>query len=143
MLFFFYVTPLFSYNNIAQPFQRPLSIFLDIFISSDLWGASEAKLSQRETMKQSILSYGILLLFLLSICLITSGTRPLISKQGDEEKVIDLGSLVPWENTDQEFFSSLMGVEHCENGDEECLKRRMAAEAHLDYIYAAHQIKRP
>ncbi|XP_065856165.1 putative phytosulfokines 6 [Euphorbia lathyris] len=32
-------------------------------------------------------------------------------------------------------FSQLMGLEGCEGGDEECLKRRMVAEAHLDYIY--------
>ncbi|KAK9126491.1 hypothetical protein Scep_015337 [Stephania cephalantha] len=98
-------------------------------------------------MKQSSLFHGILLFFLLSMCLIiTSATRPLSSKQG-EEKVIDLGRLVPsleeMEVMDQEFFSSLMGEEHCENGDEECLKRRMTAEAHLDYIYTSHQIRHP
>ncbi|XP_050225491.1 putative phytosulfokines 6 [Mercurialis annua] len=31
--------------------------------------------------------------------------------------------------------SGLMGSEACESGDEECLKRRMTSEAHLDYIY--------
>ncbi|KAK9175649.1 hypothetical protein WN944_027656 [Citrus x changshan-huyou] len=33
----------------------------------------------------------------------------------------------------------LMGMEACdENGDEECLKRRIITEAHLDYIYTQH-----
>lgn len=35
-------------------------------------------------------------------------------------------------------FEQLMGVEDCENGDEECLKRRIISEAHLDYIYTQH-----
>jgi Phytosulfokine precursor protein (PSK) len=29
----------------------------------------------------------------------------------------------------------LMGMEECKNGDEECEKRRLLSEAHLDYIY--------
>ncbi|KAJ6807177.1 putative phytosulfokines 6 [Iris pallida] len=38
--------------------------------------------------------------------------------------------------------SNVMGVEeHCSDGDEECLKRRvmMISEPHLDYIYTQHQ----
>ncbi|KAM2685811.1 hypothetical protein EV2_008772 [Malus domestica] len=30
---------------------------------------------------------------------------------------------------------NLMGSEECDEKDEECLRRRMIAEAHLDYIY--------
>ncbi|CAN6586948.1 hypothetical protein C1H46_020897 [Malus baccata] len=30
---------------------------------------------------------------------------------------------------------NLMGAEECDENDEECLQRRMIAEAHLDYIY--------
>lgn len=35
------------------------------------------------------------------------------------------------------FFSpfQLMGLDECKEVDEECLKRRMISEAHLDYIY--------
>ncbi|KAK9921168.1 hypothetical protein M0R45_029690 [Rubus argutus] len=33
---------------------------------------------------------------------------------------------------------NLMGSEECDEKDEECLKRRMVAEAHLDYIYTQH-----
>ncbi|CAI0408087.1 unnamed protein product [Linum tenue] len=45
----------------------------------------------------------------------------------------------------EEDFSTLMGAEElenaegvCEENDEDCLKRRMVAEAHLDYIYTQH-----
>jgi hypothetical protein len=31
-----------------------------------------------------------------------------------------------------------MGLEKCDGEDEECLKGRMMAEAHLDYIYTQH-----
>ncbi|XP_030521964.1 putative phytosulfokines 6 [Rhodamnia argentea] len=40
--------------------------------------------------------------------------------------------------TEAADLSNLMGVEaeeSCGDQDEECLKRRMVAEAHLDYIY--------
>lgn len=32
-------------------------------------------------------------------------------------------------------LSHLMGEEKCEESDEECMKRRMITESHLDYIY--------
>ncbi|KAH7671448.1 Phytosulfokine protein [Dioscorea alata] len=40
----------------------------------------------------------------------------------------------------EEFpLSNLMELEKCETtGDEECMKRRMMDEAHLDYIYTQH-----
>lgn len=36
-------------------------------------------------------------------------------------------------------FVQLMGLEKCGDKDEECHRRRMVAEAHLDYIYTQHQ----
>ncbi|KAL4285084.1 hypothetical protein GQ457_16G008390 [Hibiscus cannabinus] len=42
---------------------------------------------------------------------------------------------------DTEVMNQLFGVEveeSCETGDDECLKRRMISEAHLDYIYTQH-----
>ncbi|TMW92145.1 hypothetical protein EJD97_013442 [Solanum chilense] len=41
----------------------------------------------------------------------------------------------------QEDFNDLMGIEECEEKDENCFKRRMIAEAHLDYIYTQHKPK--
>ncbi|XP_011101491.1 putative phytosulfokines 6 [Sesamum indicum] len=35
-------------------------------------------------------------------------------------------------------FEKLMGLEECGDKDEGCWKRRMVAEAHLDYIYTQH-----
>ncbi|CAM8916908.1 hypothetical protein QQ045_032247 [Rhodiola kirilowii] len=39
------------------------------------------------------------------------------------------------EEDDDLDFEHLMGAEECVEGDEFCIKRRMTAEAHLDYIY--------
>ncbi|KAB2607721.1 hypothetical protein D8674_010889 [Pyrus ussuriensis x Pyrus communis] len=37
--------------------------------------------------------------------------------------------------TGADDIANLMGAEECDENDEECLQRRMIAEAHLDYIY--------
>uniref|UniRef100_A0A1J3CPC5 Phytosulfokine n=1 Tax=Noccaea caerulescens TaxID=107243 RepID=A0A1J3CPC5_NOCCA len=34
-----------------------------------------------------------------------------------------------------DIAQELMGEEKCEESDEECMKRRMITESHLDYIY--------
>ncbi|XP_058204077.1 putative phytosulfokines 6 [Rhododendron vialii] len=39
---------------------------------------------------------------------------------------------------DEEDLVNLMGMEECDEKDEDCIKRRMVAEAHLDYIYTQH-----
>ncbi|KAI3706458.1 hypothetical protein L6452_24219 [Arctium lappa] len=46
------------------------------------------------------------------------------------------GSLVDLQTIN--YFNEMMGMEDCESRDEECLKRRVLAEAHLDYIYTQH-----
>ncbi|PIN10252.1 hypothetical protein CDL12_17153 [Handroanthus impetiginosus] len=38
----------------------------------------------------------------------------------------------------EDDFSRLMGLEKCGDKDEDCEKRRMITEAHLDYIYTQH-----
>ncbi|KAK9999505.1 hypothetical protein SO802_019108 [Lithocarpus litseifolius] len=35
-------------------------------------------------------------------------------------------------------LQQLMGMENCNEGDEECLERRVLSEVHLDYIYTQH-----
>ncbi|KAL5763829.1 hypothetical protein ACOSP7_016190 [Xanthoceras sorbifolium] len=61
--------------------------------------------------------------------------RFIVTKQGQEEiKLKD--SLQEMEDIEQ--IKELMGMETCENGDEECFKRRIISEAHLDYIYTQH-----
>ncbi|KAG9155434.1 hypothetical protein Leryth_009871 [Lithospermum erythrorhizon] len=43
----------------------------------------------------------------------------------------------------EEDISDLMGLEECKTKDEECLNRRMIAEAHLDYIYTQSNKTKP
>ncbi|KAH6793603.1 hypothetical protein C2S52_004080 [Perilla frutescens var. hirtella] len=86
-------------------------------------------------MKQNIHSIALLLI-LVFLLISTSHTssRKLASKQGGAHLMIkSKKSVTEMENI--ESFHDLMGVEECENEDEECLKRRILADAHLDYIY--------
>ncbi|PWA82058.1 hypothetical protein CTI12_AA181210 [Artemisia annua] len=53
--------------------------------------------------------------------------------QHDESDNTNEGSLVHLQTISS--FEEMMGLEACESGDEEYLKRRVLAEVHLDYIY--------
>ncbi|KAF5931077.1 hypothetical protein HYC85_031950 [Camellia sinensis] len=98
------------------------------------------------TMKQNI--HSIYVMFFIIFLVTTSQTvaRFLATKQGEKEtklnEITTGGSLVEGEENDSlnlgNSLQQLMGVEECQNGDEDCLKRRMVAEAHLDYIYTQH-----
>ncbi|GMH09961.1 hypothetical protein Nepgr_011802 [Nepenthes gracilis] len=61
--------------------------------------------------------------------------QPPINEVGEMAKILE----PPFGNgfTAEDEISYLMGLERCEKGDEEedCVRRRMIAEAHLDYIY--------
>ncbi|GMP98971.1 hypothetical protein CsSME_00046641 [Camellia sinensis var. sinensis] len=92
-------------------------------------------------MKQNIHSFT--LMFFLLFLIITNSqalARFLASEQGEGgpklHEITTLGSLVEMEENDS--LNELKGLEDCHNGDEECVKRRMVAEAHLDYIYTQH-----
>ncbi|XP_077230473.1 PHYTOSULFOKINE 3 PRECURSOR [Tasmannia lanceolata] len=85
-------------------------------------------------MKQSFFFLALLILLSLHT---TRGTRLLTPKQGKEE-VIDSG-FSQLGHSEEDDPWKLMGLEDCDNGDEECLKRRMLSEAHLDYIYTQHK----
>ncbi|XWS59536.1 hypothetical protein CRYUN_Cryun08bG0130600 [Craigia yunnanensis] len=78
------------------------------------------------------------LLFAFLLCSYSTFARLLPQKQVEKEfkaSVITQAGLL----TDtKEDFSNLMGSEECYEKDEECLKRRMISEAHLDYIYTQH-----
>ncbi|XP_004497603.1 uncharacterized protein [Cicer arietinum] len=60
------------------------------------------------------------------------------SKHGEKElNVVD--NTIPQSSTElKEDMQELMGSEECYEKDEECFRRRMIAEAHLDYIYTQH-----
>ncbi|KAI7984559.1 putative phytosulfokines 6 [Camellia lanceoleosa] len=91
-------------------------------------------------MKQN--THSIYVMFFIIFLVTTSQTvaRFLATKQGEKEtklnEITTGGSLVEVEENDS--LNQLMGVEECQNRDEDCLKRRMVAEAHLDYIYTQH-----
>ncbi|CAB4313354.1 unnamed protein product [Prunus armeniaca] len=86
-------------------------------------------------MKQSFSSGAIVLciFFIISSSTIISA-RLLGNKEEDQVElnaITDGGSLVELEGT-------VNWVEDCTDGDEDCLNRRIMAEAHLDYIYTQH-----
>ncbi|GFZ17816.1 similar to PHYTOSULFOKINE 3 PRECURSOR [Actinidia rufa] len=70
-------------------------------------------------------SIALLLFLLFLVTTAQSSARILATKQGEEME-------------EDDSLNQLMGVEDCQHGVEECLKRRMIAEAHLDYIYTQH-----
>ncbi|XWS28619.1 hypothetical protein CRYUN_Cryun25bG0086200 [Craigia yunnanensis] len=85
-------------------------------------------------MKQSFLSGALLLFFLILISSSHLSARFIANKRGQEE--VELSQITDMENI--ELMNQLMGVEACDTGDQECLKRRIISEAHLDYIYTQH-----
>ncbi|KDP42677.1 hypothetical protein JCGZ_23617 [Jatropha curcas] len=92
-------------------------------------------------MKRNCCVLLIFLFFVFQLLLSSTSARLLPSKQ-DEEEV--KGQLKIGSPADiKEDVSNLMGSENyeCEDEEEECSKRRMVAEAHLDYIYTQNHKK--
>ncbi|KAK4409049.1 hypothetical protein Sango_0485900 [Sesamum angolense] len=95
-------------------------------------------------MKQRYHSVSILLFLVLLIISTSATARKLGAKQGEAHvktanslSTTNHYSLPNMQTLDS--FNKLMGLEeYCQNGDEECFKRRAIAEAHLDYIYTQH-----
>ncbi|KVH90687.1 putative phytosulfokines 6 [Cynara cardunculus var. scolymus] len=97
-------------------------------------------------MKHSFHSGVPLIIILLSLLISfshTSSARFLDTKPPGETTVkldesinTSEGSLVDLQTINS--FYEVMGMEECGSRDEECLKRRVLAEAHLDYIYTQH-----
>ncbi|KAL4353619.1 hypothetical protein GQ457_06G009830 [Hibiscus cannabinus] len=91
------------------------------------------------TMKEKSVGFITFLFFALLVC--SSAYRLVPHKQGEKE-VKDKETIPPALVTDtKEDISNLMGSEDCNEKDEECVRRRMIAEAHLDYIYTQHHHK--
>ncbi|GKU93913.1 hypothetical protein SLEP1_g7466 [Rubroshorea leprosula] len=77
----------------------------------------------------------VLLLFL--VFLISSShlsARFIATKQEQEE--VELNQIT--KRSEEIEPVTLMNMEACDTGDEECLKRRTILEAHLDYVYTQH-----
>ncbi|XP_009621063.1 putative phytosulfokines 6 [Nicotiana tabacum] len=84
------------------------------------------------------------ILFLLTLLVLlisyTTSARLLPTSSQDNQKIKSNGISYPI-SSQVEDFTDLMGIEECEEKDEGCFKRRMVAEAHLDYIYTQHKPK--
>ncbi|XP_031395521.1 putative phytosulfokines 6 [Punica granatum] len=103
-------------------------------------------------MKQN---HGIALMMLLLLILVVSHSsarllKPNFSGEGgamDESGIIAHHAAASYSDPSADF-SNLMGtadeeLEVCGEEDAECMKRRMTAEAHLDYIYTQHHKPKP
>ncbi|XVF69099.1 hypothetical protein PTKIN_Ptkin11bG0053300 [Pterospermum kingtungense] len=86
-------------------------------------------------MKQSFLYTVFLVFFLILISSSHLSARFIANKPGQDQEV-ELSQITDIE--DIEAMNQLMGVEACDTGDHECLKRRIISEVHLDYIYTQH-----
>lgn len=87
-------------------------------------------------MKPKCHAFFIFLLFVFLLECSTSA-RLLSPKEGAEEIEGTKALAGPFTEM-KEDLSTLMGSAECDGRDEDCLKRRMIAEAHLDYIYTQH-----
>lgn len=74
--------------------------------------------------------HSFLLIFLVLSCNFVKITQ---GNEGFEEAGLSKTSAEAYINE-----NNMMGLEHCEDGNEECVRRRMIADAHLDYIYTQH-----
>uniref|UniRef100_A0A1J3CC69 Phytosulfokine n=2 Tax=Noccaea caerulescens TaxID=107243 RepID=A0A1J3CC69_NOCCA len=72
---------------------------------------------------------------LFFIFLISSPSSSAIRKGKEDPELNPLVAAIPVEDDSVDI---LMGMDSCGEGDEECLRRRMMTEAHLDYIYTQH-----
>ncbi|KAF3441716.1 hypothetical protein FNV43_RR15631 [Rhamnella rubrinervis] len=92
-------------------------------------------------MKQSCCRLLITFLILFSLIFHHSCARILAPEQV-EEQVFNIDNEISTHEegslTGMKDLLDLMGSEGCEDKDEECVNRRMIAEAHLDYIYTQH-----
>ncbi|KAH7512109.1 putative phytosulfokines 6 [Ziziphus jujuba] len=89
-------------------------------------------------MKQSSVRFLFLFLFAFLIFHQYSFARLLQPKQVEEKVTENEISHEEGSLTGMNDLLDLMGSEGCHDKEEECLNRRMIAEAHLDYIYTQH-----
>ncbi|XP_018445492.1 putative phytosulfokines 6 isoform X2 [Raphanus sativus] len=88
--------------------------------------------------KLSIMLF-LFVLILLQLSELRTAQRP-SQVDNEEEKGINNNNWAWATQADKisdmgQELSHLMGEEKCEESDEECMKRRMITESHLDYIY--------
>ncbi|KAB2098175.1 Putative phytosulfokines 6 -like protein [Gossypium arboreum] len=76
-----------------------------------------------------------LFLAFLLLCCSSVSARLLLQIHNHGEKEFKANEMMMILADTKDDFSELMGAEECYEKDEECVKRRMMADAHLDYIY--------
>ncbi|XP_039002675.1 putative phytosulfokines 6 isoform X2 [Hibiscus syriacus] len=85
-------------------------------------------------MKRRFL-FTVFLLFSFTVLISSSHISARFSGNKQREEEVELSQITDMEGTE---LMNLMGMEACDEGDDGCLKRRIIAEAHLDYIYTQH-----
>uniref|UniRef100_A0A7N0REL9 Phytosulfokine n=1 Tax=Kalanchoe fedtschenkoi TaxID=63787 RepID=A0A7N0REL9_KALFE len=84
-------------------------------------------------------SFAFLTLLLFCAYFSATSIQDLLTSQEKGDAGLNLsakeGTLSVPETETEDLLNELMGMEVCHGEDEECLARRMMAEAHLDYIY--------
>ncbi|XP_045809840.1 putative phytosulfokines 6 isoform X2 [Trifolium pratense] len=85
------------------------------------------------------MKHQILLLFsLLILSSFFASARLLVPQKGEKELKI-IGNTIAQSSAEmKQDMEELMGIEECYENEEECSRRRIIAEAHLDYIYTQH-----
>ncbi|KAL9263894.1 putative phytosulfokines 6 [Drosera capensis] len=93
-------------------------------------------------MKNKFHSLALIFFLFLLISSSTSAARLLSSKEGQhvQPNQTTEGNLFQQED---DSVDKLMDIEACGHEDEECWKRRMDLEAHLDYIYTQRLHNKP
>ncbi|KAB2046457.1 hypothetical protein ERO13_D01G198300v2 [Gossypium hirsutum] len=88
-------------------------------------------------MKQKIVGFisFLSLAFLLLCCSSTSARLLMQINHETGEKEVKANEMIIQADA-KDDFSNLIGAEKCYEKDEECLERRMIADAGLDYIYS-------
>ncbi|GLT82061.1 hypothetical protein SLE2022_004740 [Rubroshorea leprosula] len=85
-------------------------------------------------MKQRVYLTALLLFLVLLISSPHLTARFIVTKMEQEE--VELNQITITEDIEP---MTLMDMEPCDTGDEDCLKRRAISEVHLDYVYTQHQ----
>ncbi|KAH7680581.1 Phytosulfokine protein [Dioscorea alata] len=98
--------------------------------------------------KQPVVRLLVLLIFLLVLAIFLTNHNAEASRTPkgpvkDEVKIDDkfLASVLDHylEITSGDVSDTMGTPDRCDDGDRDCMKRRMMSEAHLDYIYTQHQ----
>uniref|UniRef100_A0A1J3J7Z1 Phytosulfokine n=1 Tax=Noccaea caerulescens TaxID=107243 RepID=A0A1J3J7Z1_NOCCA len=86
-------------------------------------------------MEKKLVITFFLFVLLLQLSELRAAQRP---QQVDKEEKGNKNNNWAWAtqaDRASDIAQELMGEEKCEESDEECMKRRMITESHLDYIY--------